>query len=175
MKPDVIADILKDAFGEAVVDAAVETMHPSVTVVAEKWHEIALFLRNDERLGINFCRCVSGVDWPEAREIEVVFDLMSVKAGHDLWAGDNVIAVKIRVQRDDGHMPSVADVWPTAEWHEREVFDLLGVRFDNHPDMRRILCPEDWVGHPLRKDYEYPLEYHGIPGTTEYTQQSPKH
>jgi NADH-quinone oxidoreductase subunit C len=61
-------------------------------------------------------------------------------------------------------VPSVADVWRTADWHEREVFDLSGVHFTGHPDLRRILCPEDWVGYPLRKDYEMPLEYHGIRG-----------
>ena len=60
-------------------------------------------------------------------------------------------------------VPSVSGIWSTAEWHEREVFDLLGVRFQGHPDLRRILCPEDWVGHPLRKDYQMPAEYHGIP------------
>ena len=59
-------------------------------------------------------------------------------------------------------IPSVTGVWRTADWHEREVFDLSGIFFIGHPDLRRILCPEDWVGYPLRRDYEMPLEYHGI-------------
>jgi NADH-quinone oxidoreductase subunit C len=61
-------------------------------------------------------------------------------------------------------VPSVSGVWAIADWHEREAFDLVGINFTGHPDLRRILCAEDWVGHPLRKDYEFPLEYHGIRG-----------
>ena len=61
-------------------------------------------------------------------------------------------------------VPSVSGLWSTADWHEREVYDLSGVYFTDHPNLRRILCPEDWVGHPLRKDYQMPLEYHGIRG-----------
>jgi len=61
-------------------------------------------------------------------------------------------------------VPTVSKIWPTADWHEREVFDLSGVNFTGHPNLRRILCPEDWEGYPLRKDYEMPLEYHGIRG-----------
>ena len=69
-------------------------------------------------------------------------------------------------------VPSVSGVWSTADWHEREVYDLSGVYFTGHPDLRRILCPEDWVGHPLRKDYEMPLEYHGIRGRIAATSMS---
>jgi NADH-quinone oxidoreductase subunit C len=79
------------------------------------------------------------------------------------------LTVKVVVPRwKDGvagqlpEVPTVSDVWRAADWHEREVYDLSGVWFSGHPDPRRILCPEDWAGHPLRKDYEMPLEYHGI-------------
>jgi NADH-quinone oxidoreductase subunit C len=74
----------------------------------------------------------------------------------------HALTVKVGVARDDPRLATVATVWRTAIWQEREIFDLLGVVFAGHPDLRRILLPEDWVGHPLRKDYVEPTEYHGI-------------
>lgn len=72
------------------------------------------------------------------------------------------VAIRVLLPREAPALPSVADLWPTANWHEREAFDLFGIAFEGHPDCRRILLPEDWVGHPLRKDYEMPTEYRGI-------------
>lgn len=177
MAPEEIADLLKDTFGDAVRASVMDSNHPAILVTADRWSEIARFLRDDERLQLNMLRCISGVDRLADNEIEVIYDLVSMRpaAPDGVWVAANEIAIKVRVPRDGGHVPTVSDVWPAADWHEREVFDLLGVTFDNHPDHRRILCPDDWVGHPLRKDYEYPLEYHGIPGTTEYGQKSPVH
>jgi NADH-quinone oxidoreductase subunit C len=96
--------------------------------------------------------------------VEVVYHLYSMQHKHSLvlkvilprWKGDQPGELP--------EVPSVASLWSTADWHEREVYDLSGVYFTGHPNLRRILCPEDWVGHPLRKDYEMPLEYHGIRG-----------
>jgi len=177
MAPEEIAALLRSTFRDALSDAAMDSHHPAVNVSPGRWHEIALFLRDDPRLQLNVLRCISGVDRLEDNVIEVIFDLMKISPGGrgGYWAGDNVVAVKVRVPRDDAHMSSVADVWPAADWHEREVYDMFGVVFDGHPDFRRILCPDDWIGYPLRKDYEFPLEYHGIPGTTEFGQKSPKH
>ena len=94
--------------------------------------------------------------------LELLYHLCSTVHRHRL-----VLKIRLPRWQDDrrGQLPetpSVAGVWRTAEWHEREVFDLMGVCFVGHGDLRRILCPEDWVGHPLRKDYEMPAEYHGI-------------
>lgn len=168
MAPEEIADILQTTFGDAVVVAEMSTSHPSVSVTADRWHDIALFLRDDDRLRLNMLRCVSGVDLPERNQIEIIYDLTSLrppKVVGSYWTGDNEIAIRVTVPREGGHIPSAADVWPAADWHEREVFDMLGVVFDGHPGLRRILCPDDWKGHPLRKDYEFPEDYHGIPGT----------
>ena len=177
MAPEQIATLLKGQFGDAVEAVGLDTPHPSLLVKAERWPEVAACLRDEPQLQLNCLRCVSGVDRLADDVIEVVYDLISMQAGGRgaLWKADNEIAVKVRVPRDGGHLASVADIWPAADWHEREVFDMFGVVFDGHPDLRRILCPDDWVGYPLRKDYEFPLEYHGIPGTTEFGQKSPKH
>jgi NADH-quinone oxidoreductase subunit C len=72
------------------------------------------------------------------------------------------IAVKVKCTKEKNTVPSVAEIWRTAEWHEREAYDLVGIVFEGNPDLRRILCPEDWEGHPLRKDYKVAEFYHGI-------------
>ncbi len=87
--------------------------------------------------------------------IEVVYHLFSYRHRH-------AVVVKAAASRDAPTLPTVSTVWRAAIWQEREIFDLLGVVFTGHPDLRRILLPEDWVGHPLRKDYVEPTEYHGI-------------
>ena len=166
MTPQEIADILKAQFGEAVTAVVVEGLHPHVAVAPERSHEIALFLRDDARLQLNMLRCISGVDLHPEPWIEVVYDLISMRPGTgaaEVWTYQIALGVRVRVPRDGGRVASVADVWPAADWHEREAADLLGVTFDGHPDPRRILLPDDWAGHPLRKDYVFPTEYEGIP------------
>lgn len=197
MAPEEIAGVLKERFGDAVTEVNITGAHPHVTVAAERWPEIARFLRDDARLKFNWLRCVSGVDLLEADQLAAVYDLHAaepvdgggavsnrVPVGGGLWRERHEFAVKVKVPRGNPRVPSVADVWPAADWHERETYDLMGILFENHPDAvdgpdglhpRRILCPDDWDGHPLRKDYEFPLDYHGIPCVTEYGQVRPQH
>jgi NADH-quinone oxidoreductase subunit C len=119
--------------------------------------------------------CITAVDYfePDPKKaakakfephMELVYHVSSITNKHTL-----VVKVQLPRWKDDvegqlPEVPTVSDVWKTADWHEREVYDLSGVHFVGHPNLRRILCPEDWVGYPLRKDYEMPLEYHGIRG-----------
>jgi len=160
-----IAGVLRAQFPGLVLASDIDGLHPSLTLSPENWKEAAAFLRHDPRAGFNFLRCISSLDLYPEPFIELVYDLMALEpAGPgEPWRCAATVAIRLRVPRDGGSVPSVADIWPAAEWHEREAFDLMGVKFEGHPDHRRILCPDDWIGHPLRKDYQYPTEYDGIP------------
>jgi len=176
MTPEQIAKTLQDKFDQAIAEARVDGPHPHVVVSADRWHEVALFLRDDERMKFDWLRAISGVDRMQDGQLEAVYDLHATQPSAEpggLWGERHSFAVKVKVPRDNPHVASVADVWPAAEWHEREAYDLLGIVFDGNPDTvtdhdgthpRRILCPDDWAGHPLRKDYQFPEEYEGIPG-----------
>ncbi len=179
MTTEEIAAILKERFGEGVVGVGFQTAHPHVVVSADAWRDVAFFLRDDERLRFNLLRCISALDGIKSQQLAAVYELCRC-AGEvgsaALWRKPHELCVKIVVSRDRPHVPSVADVWPAADWHEREAYDLMGLVFDGHPDCvedaegthpRRILCPDDWAGHPLRKDYVFPKEYHGIPAVTQ--------
>jgi NADH-quinone oxidoreductase subunit C len=116
----------------------------------------AKMLRDDPDMKFDALMCLSAVD--KAQELQVVYHLCSMTIR-------NRATLRCTVAKDDPVVPSLCSVWPAANWHEREAYDLLGVRFDGHPDFRRILCPDDWEGHPLRKDYVMPASYHDIPLT----------
>jgi NADH-quinone oxidoreductase subunit C len=162
-----IAELLKTQFPDRVAECGLDGLHPGVTVAVEAWPAVARFLRDDPRLRMNLLRSISGLDLHPEPFCEVCYDLLSMQAtAGGAWACQGTFAVRVRVPRDGARVPTVSDVWPAAEWHERETYDLFGIGFDGHPDLRRILCPEDWVGWPLRKDYEFPTEYHGIPAAT---------
>lgn len=187
MAPEEIAEALKERFGDRITDCVFETAHPHVFVAAESWPEIAVFLRDDARLRLNVLRCISALDMLEDDQLVAVYDLYSARrpvSRNATWMMGPSCCIKIKVPRSDPHVPSVAGVWPAAQWHEREAYDLMGIVFDGHPDSvtdaaglhpRRILCPDDWEGHPLRKDYRFPMEYNGIPAVTELDQTRPIH
>ena len=160
---------------EKIVALNLEAIDPWIEVSPAALVEVARYLKEDPRLRFDALNNLSGVDYFEADEkkakkfpyephVEVVYHLYSYREKH--WL---TLKVKLPRWKDDeqGKLPevdSVASVWKIADWHERETYDLVGIHFVGHPNLRRILCPEDWVGHPLRKDYEFPVEYHGIRG-----------
>jgi NADH-quinone oxidoreductase subunit C len=146
-------------------------------VVVEPGHlvEVCRVLRDDPALRFEILNCISGVDYlemdpkkaPKAGfepHLEIVYHFSSFTHQHRF-----VVKVLLPRWKDNKpgelpEVPSLTGLWETANWHERETYDLCGVWFPGHPDLTRILLAEDWQGHPLRKDYEFPLEYHGIRG-----------
>ena len=117
--------------------------------------EVCAVLRDDPDFGFDCLSNLSAVDRKADDLIEVHYHLLSYRLRHQ-------IVLRAATPRPDPILPTVSHLWPIADWLEREAFDLMGVRFTGHPDLRRILMPEDWVGHPLRKDFVEPEEYHGI-------------
>lgn len=114
-------------------------------VTPEQWSTLAPHLKNDPALHFDFLFCLTGVDWKT--HLSVVYHLRSTEHGHTL-----VVKVKLE-DKDNPAVESVCSLWRTAEFHEREAFDLFGIRFRNHPDLRRLFLTDDWKGWPLRKDY----------------------
>jgi NADH-quinone oxidoreductase subunit C len=155
MTPDDIHRKLQARFGDRVLEFHGDARDPYVVVEAAAMHEIAAYLRHDIDLQFDSLMCLSGVDYGPQKTLAVVYHLASMTHRHK-------VTVKVEVPREGGAVPTVSDIWRTAEWHEREAYDMIGVRFDNHPDHRRILLPDDWDGFPLRKDYQVQEFYHGI-------------
>ena len=156
MTPEAIHDILRQRFGEAVTAFDADAMDPTVTVESSAIHDVATLLRSEPDLLFDSLMCLSGMDYGEEQNrVGVVYHLHSTALRH-------AITVRVELPRQGGVVPTVSDIWRTAEWHEREAFDLFGMRFDQHPDHRRILLPDDWEGHPLLKDYEVQEFYQGI-------------
>lgn len=154
MEPKAIFDLLKSRFGDDILELQEEGISPPFAVVSpEKLPEVARFLRDEEGLSFDSLMCLSGVDYKE--RFAVAYHLHSMKERHHL-------GLKVFLPREAPTIPSVDEVWPAAHYMERETFDLFGIVFAGSRDLRRILLPEDWEGHPLRKDYKYPEFYHGI-------------
>jgi NADH-quinone oxidoreductase subunit C len=140
---------LVERLGERFKDALQETSDfrgdLSIVVDPASVVDLARYLKEEE--GFDYLLYATAVDWP-ARDprFTVVWEVRSLK-------DKTRIRIKTMATMPEPHVPSLTSVWPAANWHERETWDLLGIKFDGHPDLRRLLMPESWEGHPLRKDY----------------------
>lgn len=155
MTPEQIHKKLQERFGDDIIEFSGEALDPFVKVKPARLFEIAGFLRNDADLDFKALMCLSGIDYGAEDNLGVVYNLHSIKHNHK-------ITIRVDLPRDNPKVPSLETVWRTADWHEREAYDLYGIHFEGHRDLRRILCPDDWEGYPLRKDYIVQEYYHGI-------------
>ncbi len=150
-----ILESLRARFGDAVLDAKPDAVpDPWVKIAPGKMKDVCLYLRDDAAMLFDVLMCLSGMDY-RGGKLGVVYHVDSTSKHHR-------IVLKTEVTIESPHVASVESVWRTANWHEREAFDMVGVVFDGHPDLRRILMPDDWQGFPLRKDYQVPEFYNGM-------------
>lgn len=131
-------DLISDSGGE----------WPNFNVAAAEWPGFATMLRDSEDLWFDYLFCLTCVDWKT--HLTMVYHLSSTRYRHN-------IVVKSTLDRSDPVIGTVCHIWRTAEFHEREVFEMFGVQFSDHPDLRKLILPDDWVGYPLRKDYDDPV------------------
>jgi len=164
---------LKERFAEAIGEVLYPNLDPQIVVDAQNFREVAEFVRNDPDIACDWLMCITGLDLPPQEkkkkpakktkdeqpveeppeeeppgpyQVAAIYHLYSMKHRHR-------VTLRVVMEREGPHVASVAGIWPAANWHEREAYDLVGIVFDGHPDLRRILLPDDWEGHPLRKDY----------------------
>ncbi len=166
---------LEEAVPGAVVEAVTEpSKDPYLVVSKDRLVEVCKALRQDAGLGFDLLVSITAVDYlptfgkkknakPKEGEdwgpghFEAVYHFLSTVLNER-------IVLKVRIPKGEGEpiFPTISGIYPAADWHEREAYDLMGFGFEGHPDLRRILCDDDWVGHPLRKDYVFPKEFKGI-------------
>jgi NADH-quinone oxidoreductase subunit C len=157
MDAKAIGERLSARFGERITATNLEAASPFAVVAADAIVEVAGFCKSDPDLALDNLMCLSGVDYPKETppRMEVVYHLLSYTHGH-------TFALKVHLPRENPTVATVEGIWGVANWHEREAYDMFGIVFTGHSDLRRILLPDDWVGFPLRKDWVDPDFYNGM-------------
>ena len=134
---------------------SIEEGKEAVFVSPNNWIEIAQILINDSDLEFNYLMCISSYDKGDNKMYGVAYNFYSTNRQHYL---------EVRIEIEDGTpIPSIANIWRSADWHEREAYDMIGIVFEGHPNLKRILLSDDWEGYPLRKIFKEPDYYHGMP------------
>ncbi len=169
LAPLAIAEKIREAFPDQVVE--VVEFRDQVSVIVKKGQIVAIlrYLHDDPFLSFDHLQDLTAVDYAKKKDVrfEVVYSLYSIKYRHR-------IRIRAQVPENDPKIDSVVPIWAGANWHERECYDMFGITFTGHPDLRRILMPEDWEGYPLRKDYPLkgPDFEHDWPGFTDMVKRS---
>lgn len=173
MTPQEIFDLLSLQFENRGLEFFAQTEvggDPFIKVPGEALVDVATFVKQDPRLDFKLCHCVSSVDYGD--HLTSVIHLYSLKERHKL-------VLKTECPKENPVIPSVSHVWRAADWHEREAYDMMGIIYEGHPNLKRILLSEDWEGHPLRKDYPlpddsmFPWEGQPLPEKVEAAPASP--
>ena len=157
MSFDLIKNIITEKFGEtAIISSHEEAIQPFVVIQTDLLLDVCSELQSNPQTYFDHLSCITGVDnGVEKDSMEVIYHLYSItKNVHFI--------IKVVLDRNQPRVPSLTPIWGTANWHERETYDLFGIHFENHPDLRRILLPANWEGHPLRKDYTTQEYFHGV-------------
>jgi NADH-quinone oxidoreductase subunit C len=155
-----IKNIIVEKFGSEGLIENIALAQPQLTVPASRLHDICLELFHNDKTFFDYLSCVTALDTGvQVGNIEIFYHLYSIPFNHHF-------ILKVILDRGDEnnlpHVKSITDIWRSADWHEREAYDMYGIIFDGHPDLRRILLPADWEGFPLRKDYKQQEYYRGI-------------
>jgi len=184
MEHKAIYDLLAEQLGEGALAFHEDAHEPWAEIATGSIEPACTFLRDDPRLDFNQLMCLSGIDWDgydengKGKSVAILgYEENGTPETSDrVGEGDFGVAyhlfshgqrhkftLRVRMPRAEAKVPTVSGVWSTAGWHEREAWDLLGIRFEGHKDLRRILLEETWEGHPLRKDYVMPGLWQGVP------------
>ena len=148
-------EIVKFIQSKAADKTSIIEQKEAILVSPDNWNEVSMLLKNESDLDFDYLMCISSYDKGDGKIYGVAYNLFSTTKNHYL---------EVRIEVDDGiSIPSVVSLWQTANWHEREAYDMMGIHFDGHPNLKRILLSDDWEGHPLRKNFIEPDYYHGMP------------
>jgi NADH-quinone oxidoreductase subunit C len=148
-------EIVKFIQSKAADKTSIIEQKEAILVSPDNWNEVSMLLKNESDLDFNYLMCISSYDKGDGKIYGVAYNLFSTTKNHYL---------EVRIEVDDGiSIPSVVSLWQTANWHEREAYDMMGIHFEGHPNLKRILLSDDWEGHPLRKNFIEPDYYHGMP------------
>ncbi len=184
MEAKAIFDLLAAHLGEGATEFRENDIEPWACVSVARIADACTFLRDDPQTSFNQLMCLSAIDWDgldengKGKSVAILgyTDDGTPEVGDRVAEGEFGVAyhlyshtlrhkftLRVRVKRAVASVPTISHVWATANWHEREAWDLMGIRFEGHPDLRRMLLSQDWVGHPLRKDYQMPDQWGEVP------------
>ena len=158
---EIIQLITQNLAPATILEEEPHTIPPTIRVPSQRIAEVCQVLHEHQKTYFDYLNCITALDHgPQANTLELVYHLYSIPYNQQLTL--KVLLVREKPGEALPEVPSVSHIWRSANWHEREAYDLVGISFTNHPDLRRILLPADWKGHPLRKDYVVQPQYHGI-------------